>query len=142
MWTLAASFSVHYQNTRESLYRHTRGALDRLDSTSTQASSGSTTEVELVQSWLFLAIHELMCVDFRRGWMSAGRAFRLIQLSWLQDPDSTNLNLGQTEWVEMECRRRAFWLAYCLDRFISIRNGSPVTFSEQVNKNKPPYYLS
>ncbi|KAI0840337.1 fungal-specific transcription factor domain-containing protein [Hypoxylon sp. FL0890] len=128
MWTLAASVSAHYQNIGDSLYRYTRRALESLDS---KCMGLAMTEMEQVQAWLLLAIHEFMCVDFSRGWVSAGRAFRLIQLNWLQYSDGPDVNLGQTDWVDAEQKRRTFWLAYCLDRFVSVRNNSPMTFSEQ-----------
>ncbi|KAI1477823.1 hypothetical protein F4774DRAFT_419856 [Daldinia eschscholtzii] len=128
MWTLAASVSAHYQNIGDSLYRYTRRTLETLDSKSIGLPIA---EVEQVQAWLLLAIHEFMCVDFNRGWVSAGRAFRLIQLNWLQYSDGPDVSLAQMDWVDSEQRRRTFWLAYCLDRFISVRNHSPMTFSEQ-----------
>ncbi|OTB07892.1 hypothetical protein M426DRAFT_265915 [Hypoxylon sp. CI-4A] len=128
MWTLAASVSAHYQNIGDSLYRYTRKALEGLD---TNVVGIGMTEMEQVQAWLLLAIHEFMCIDFSRGWVSAGRAFRLIQLNWLQYSDGHDVSLGQTDWVDTEQKRRTFWLAYCLDRLVSIRNNSPMTFSEQ-----------
>ncbi|OTA90740.1 hypothetical protein M434DRAFT_22754 [Hypoxylon sp. CO27-5] len=128
MWTLAASVSAHYQNIGDNLYRYTRKALEGLDS---KCMGLAMTEMEQVQAWLLLAIHEFMCVDFSRGWVSAGRAFRLIQLNWLQYSDGADVNLGQTDWVDVEQKRRTFWLAYCLDRFVSVRNNSPMTFGEQ-----------
>ncbi|KAI1393302.1 uncharacterized protein F4822DRAFT_423771 [Hypoxylon trugodes] len=128
MWTLAASVSAHYQNIGDALYRYTRRALEGLDS---KCMRIATTEMEQIQAWLLLAIHEFMCVDFKRGWVSAGRAFRLIQLNWLEYSDGPDGNLTRTDWVDMEQKRRTFWLAYCLDRFVSVRNNSPTTFSEQ-----------
>ncbi|KAI0138706.1 fungal-specific transcription factor domain-containing protein [Hypoxylon sp. NC0597] len=128
MWTLAASVSAHYQNIGDSLYRYTRRSLESLDS---KCMGLAMAEMEQVQAWLLLAIHEFMCVDFSRGWVSAGRAFRLIQLNWLQYSDGPHVNLGRTDWVDAEQKRRTFWLAYCLDRFVSVRNNSPMTFTEQ-----------
>ncbi|KAI1410605.1 hypothetical protein F5Y13DRAFT_181286 [Hypoxylon sp. FL1857] len=128
MWTLASSVSAHYQNIGDTLYRYTRRSLESLDS---KCMGLAMTEMEQVQAWLLLAIHEFMCVDFSRGWVSAGRAFRLIQLNWLQYSDGSDVSLGQTDWVDAEQKRRTFWLAYCLDRFVSVRNNSPMTFSEQ-----------
>ncbi|KAI5867889.1 hypothetical protein GGS23DRAFT_190 [Durotheca rogersii] len=128
MWTLAASVSAHYQNIGDSLYRYTRRALENLDS---KCMGFTMTEVEQVQAWLLLAIHEFMCVDFGRGWVSAGRAFRLIQFNWLQYSDGPEVSLAQTDWVDGEQKRRTFWLAYCVDRFVSIRNNSTMTFNEQ-----------
>ncbi|KAI1085460.1 fungal-specific transcription factor domain-containing protein [Whalleya microplaca] len=130
MWTLAASVSAHYHNIGDALYRYTRQALESLDSKSTCLT---LTDIEQVQAWLLLAIHEFMCVDFSRSWISAGRAFRLIQLNWLQYADAPDMGLATTaaDWVDAEQKRRTFWMAYCLDRFVSVRNGSPMTFNEQ-----------
>ncbi|KAA8642438.1 fungal specific transcription factor domain-containing protein [Aspergillus tanneri] len=129
IWTLAASVSAPYENIGDSLYQHARRGLEALDCKNTSLAS---TDLEQVQAWLLLAIHELMGVDFRRGWISAGRAFRLIQLNWLHGTDGTHLTRVQTDWIESEQKRRTFWMAYCLDRFVSMRTGSPPTFSERV----------
>ncbi|THC89926.1 hypothetical protein EYZ11_010608 [Aspergillus tanneri] len=124
-----SSVSAPYENIGDSLYQHARRGLEALDCKNTSLAS---TDLEQVQAWLLLAIHELMGVDFRRGWISAGRAFRLIQLNWLHGTDGTHLTRVQTDWIESEQKRRTFWMAYCLDRFVSMRTGSPPTFSERV----------
>ncbi|KAJ5351646.1 hypothetical protein N7452_000620 [Penicillium brevicompactum] len=129
MWTLAASFSAHRQNVGESLYQYTQQLLHSLDSSIQNFSSNN---LEQIQAWILLAVHEFMCVDFRRGWVSAGRAFRLIQLNWRHGIDGSSLAHKQRDWVESEEIRRTFWMAYCLDRFVSIRIGSPLTLSENV----------
>jgi len=131
MWTLAASVSAQYQSTGDELYNSTRRALEALDSKTPHPRARDT---EQVQAWLLLALHEFT-FDFRRSWTSAGRAFRLIQLNWLQyslGPDLPGDNNPSTEWVAAEEQRCTFWVAYCLDRFISIRIGTPATFSELV----------
>jgi hypothetical protein len=135
MWTLAASVSAHYQSVGHSLYQNTRRLLEELDSKNIKLAS---TDLQQVQAWLLLAIHEFMCVDFRRGWMSAGRAFRLIQLSWRHGTDGPDSTQVQGDWIESERRRRTFWMAYCLDRFVSMRIESPLTFSETVSNIELP----
>ncbi|KAL6232513.1 hypothetical protein BDW75DRAFT_217723 [Aspergillus navahoensis] len=129
IWTLGASVSALRENIGGSLYQYARRGLEVLDSKNTSLAS---TDLEQVQAWLLLAIHEFMGVDFRRGWISAGRAFRLIQLNWLHGTDGWDLTRAQTDWIESEQKRRTFWMAYCLDRFVSMRTGSPPTFSERV----------
>jgi hypothetical protein len=131
MWALAASVSSHYGNIGASLYRCACQALESLESRSTSSTSVDT---EQVQAWLLLAIHEFNCVDFRRGWRSSGRAFRFLQLNWLH---GTEIFPAHMDWTETEQRIRTFWVAYCLDRFISVRNGSPLTFTEQVIRLLP-----
>ncbi|KAL4819970.1 fungal-specific transcription factor domain-containing protein [Aspergillus spinulosporus] len=129
IWTLGASVSALHENIGHSFYQYARRGLEALDSKNMSLAS---TDLEQVQAWLLLAIHEFMSVDFRRGWISAGRAFRLIQLNWLHGTDGWDLTRAQTNWIESEQKRRTFWMAYCLDRFMSMRTGSPPTFSERV----------
>lgn len=150
MWTLAASASAYHLTLRDSLYQRTRQVLECLDqrtgsvdepTNNNTAVMNATAETELVQAWLLLAVHELMCVSFRRAWMTAGRAFRLIQLdsSWtaadggVSTEGHINNQHHQAQWIDIEQRRRTFWFAYCLDRLMSMRNGSPPTFSERVS---------
>lgn len=133
MWTLAASASVNYWTLRDQLYQHTCQILDSLER---QGVHSSTLSIERVQAWLLLAIYELTTFGFRRAWVSAGKAFRLIQLdsSWtaatglLADDDMHHGKGNHTSWVELEQRRRTFWFAYCLDRLLCLRNGSSPTF--------------
>lgn len=129
MWALAASVSAQFQTIGQSLYQDTRQALELLES---RHSDIKSIRIEQVQACLLLAIYEFMRSDYCRGWMSAGRAFRLIQLMRLQEIDVPGCNRTQTDWVEMEEKRRTFWVAYALDRFVCIRYGCPLTLTEQV----------
>lgn len=131
MWALAASASTgHHQNIRDSLYNSSCKAVEKLAS----SSPGLTRRIEYIQAWLLLAIYEFMFQDFRRGWVSAGRAFRLIQLAGYESTDAQNKGEPQYQpaWAEMEERRRTLWLAYCLDRLLGMRSDTPLTFSDQV----------
>ena len=138
MWMLAASLSAQYQHIRDPLYRSTRELLEGLDLTDDKMES---VEIEQAQAWVLLAIYEFMRTSYRRAWMSAGRAFRLVQLMRLYELDAPNTvdrrpsitSLRDEEaWTATEEKRRTFWMAYCLDRFISIRNVWPLTLNEQV----------
>ena len=129
MWTLAAASSAQCQSVTESLYRDSRRVLEGLETRETKIKS---IDIEQVQAWILLAIYEFMRIDFRRGWMSAGRAFRLIQLMRLHEIDMPSITVTPSDWVETEEKRRTFWMAYSLDRFISIRSGWPLTLSEQI----------
>lgn len=131
MWALAASASTgHHQNIRDSLYQSSCRAVEKLASTSPYL----TRRIEYIQAWLLLAIYEFMFQDFRRGWISAGRAFRLIQLAGYENTDAPNKGEPQYQpaWAEMEERRRTLWLAYCLDRLLGMRSDTPLTFNDQV----------
>lgn len=136
MWALAASASTgHHQNIRDSLYQSSCRAVEKLAS----ANASLTRRIEYIQAWLLLAIYEFMFQDFRRGWISAGRAFRLIQLAGYESTDAPNKGEPhyQPAWAEMEERRRTLWLAYCLDRLLGMRSDTPLTFSDQVLVRMP-----
>ncbi|KAI4120392.1 MAG: hypothetical protein LQ341_007549 [Variospora aurantia] len=51
---------------------------------------------------------------------------------YCREIDVPGCNRTQTDWVEMEEKRRTFWVAYVLDRFVCIRYGCPLTLTEQV----------
>ena len=136
MWTLAASFSVQFQQIGESLYHDTRHMLEMLD---LKGNTVEPIEIEQVQAWILLTIYEFTRSCYRRGWMRAGHAFRLVQFMKLYELDIVASNTA--DWVEVETKRRTFWMAYCMDRFASIRNGCPLTLSEHVVGFCPSYSL-
>ncbi|KAH8769030.1 fungal-specific transcription factor domain-containing protein [Diaporthe sp. PMI_573] len=133
MWTVAASTSSgQYQTMANYLYRYASQSLLNLESwdSGDEWSQMRPNDFSQIQAQLLLAFYEFKCVDFRRGWMRAGRAFRLIQLNWFYDMLSTSSTMS--DWVEAEERRRTFWVAFCLDRTISLRNDAPCTFNEPI----------
>ncbi|KAF3390939.1 Asperfuranone cluster transcription factor afoA [Talaromyces pinophilus] len=138
MWILAASCSRQFQSICDMLYNETRQMLEVLD---TRDSDIDGLEIEQVQAWILLVLYEVTRSHSRRGWISAGRAFRLVQLMRLFEIDGTGgiLSPSTTEdWVTLEERRRTFWMAYLLDRFISVQNGLPLTLNEQVILTRLP----
>ncbi|KAL1878256.1 hypothetical protein Daus18300_002174 [Diaporthe australafricana] len=77
-------------------------------------------------------MYEFKHLDFRQGWLTAGYAFRLIQLGWFQEIISgMDLLPDSMDWTELEEKRRTFWLAFYLDRIISLRTDSPCSFGEE-----------
>ncbi|CAD0085710.1 unnamed protein product [Aureobasidium vineae] len=86
-------------------------------------------------------MYEMKRVSFRKGWISAGRAIRLIHLLKLHEIDMpAGLNdkdpLVEAQQSEntltvIEERRRTFWMGYFLDRMVNLVNQVPFTISEQ-----------
>lgn len=137
MWTLAASLSTHCQSIRNSLYTETKRRLEALES---RENEMDLFDIEEAQAWLLLAIYQFTRTTYRKGWMSAGRLIRLVQLMRLYELDSPNeiaSQLMEPEWVEVEEKRRTFWMAYTLDRFANIRKGWPITLTEQILTRLP-----
>lgn len=132
MWTLAACASAHLQHMRESLYACARSKLEALDNKDDFTDAATLAQA---QAWLLLTHYEFRYMHYRRAWITAGRAFRIIQLTKLHEIDrlsNTVLNLAVPEtWVEIEEKRRTLWLAYCLDRFVNITNEWPLSLHEE-----------
>ena len=145
MWTLASSLSSQFQNDGRRLYGKTRQLLAALE----LEEHCYQISLEQAQAWTLLSIYELTCQDFHRGMMSAGRAFRLIQMMRLyeldvpQTPPATmqleqfqgQLTLQgpvQDDWIDIETKRRTFWLAYTMDRFTSMVDGLHMFFDERL----------
>ncbi|KIM94093.1 hypothetical protein OIDMADRAFT_136671 [Oidiodendron maius Zn] len=135
MWTLAMSLSSQFENMRELLYTETRQMLEERD---LGENDMNVAHIEQVQAWILVTFYEFLRCSYRRAWCSAGRVFRLIQLLRLHEVDSpplSNLKVSgavNEDNIMTEEKRRAFWVAYCLDRFISVHNGLPLTLNEEV----------
>ncbi|KAL8722728.1 MAG: hypothetical protein Q9225_000840 [Loekoesia sp. 1 TL-2023] len=150
MWTLASSLSSQFSIEGRKLYAKTRQLLHALESD----ESYHQVSLQQAQAWTLLAIYELTCQDFRRGMMSAGRAFRLIQMMRLYELDapttSGTMQLEQyhgqltlqgpvqDDWVDVETKRRTFWLAYTIDRFTCMVDGLHMLFDERLIRTRLP----
>ncbi|KAJ5519983.1 transcriptional regulator family: Fungal Specific TF [Penicillium fimorum] len=132
MWALAAASSGHLQHMRESLYTRARSGIEALDH---DIESSSAACLQAAQAWLLLTHYEFRYMSYPRTWLTAGRAFRIIQLAKLHEIDRLNdvtINMAHPEaWAEAEEKRRTYWLAYCLDRFLNISNEWPLSLHEE-----------
>lgn len=100
------------------------------------------TEHECIQAWLLLAYYDFMRKPEQQALLTAGRAFRLLQLSNLLSIDkqdggkmaseqlasSSNaaafayLPVLDESWRETEEKRRTVWAAFILDRLSGMLN--------------------
>ena len=135
MWTLAASLSTQFQHIRDSLYTVAKQTLEAIELKSDQVEP---LDIEQVQAWVLLTIYEFMRVSYRRGWMSAGRVFRLVQLMRLYEIDEPGTTAPPLDCTVSEEKRRTFWIAYLLDRLVSIPRGWPLTLNEQMVSSRLP----
>ncbi len=123
------ALSSQFESSREMLYMETRQMLEALD----LADDGlQPVRIEQVQAWLLIAFYELARASYRRASISAGRAFRLVQLAQLHEIDNPGNLFDEGDVVAAEERRRTFWVAYCLDRLICMRSRGPLTLTEEV----------
>lgn len=133
MWTMAMSLSAHFESMRETLYTETRQMLERLD---LYENSMQNVDIEQAQAWILVTFYEFLRTNYRRGWISSGRVFRLVQLLKLHELEDQSTCI-ESETLSSSCiateeKRRTFWVAYCLDRFVSVWNGWPLTLTEEV----------
>jgi hypothetical protein len=135
MWNLAASVSSQFQLLRTELYREARMHLDALEMDNDESGPKC---IEQVQAWILLSIYEFSH-DYQRGLVSAGRAFRLIQLMRLYEIDGNHTINLQGNWVDIESCRRTFWVAYTIDRFTGVHDNLPLTLNESTVCHVPIY---
>jgi hypothetical protein len=136
------SFSSQFEGLRENAYSETREMAEELELADHDAGA---VRIELVQTWIIITCYELLRAEYHRAWLSAGRVFRLVQALRLHEVDGPHKarepgNLDRSEQrIEVEEHRRAFWFAYCLDRFINVHNPLPLTLCEtDVRTTTPP----
>lgn len=174
MHTVAAAMSAQYQSLGDALYQETcqllesqcMRTLSRSDSADASwlastnnpcprpCSAGDKIPIELIQAWLLLAHYELVRVDEHQAMLTAGRAFRLVQLARLHDIDESssvedmppNNPAGsdgdQSEenltFTIAEEKRRTFWVAFSFDRFLCSHNEWPLTLQDGAIRTRLP----
>ena len=123
-----ASVSVEHVNLKQICYQKARSLMEI---TELETDDARFMSIEALQASLLIALFELKSMFFARAWVSLGRAIRLAQMLRLHKMDQEDdLNvLGKlrrtsdkvgAEWSETEEKRRAFWVAFILDRFSNI----------------------
>ncbi|KAF2996707.1 hypothetical protein E8E13_005551 [Curvularia kusanoi] len=139
MWTLAVSTSSQFQHIQDDLYSQTRLLIDNLEMKQLQADC---IEIEQVQAWGLLAVYEFMRIGYRKAWMSAGKFFRYAVLMKLHNVDGIDglaaAPLQNLSFIELEERRRTFWMAYTIDHITSLLDRLPLTFDQHVILTRLP----
>jgi hypothetical protein len=134
MWTLASMLSAHSRHLVEPLYHQAKQMLEDL---SVETNDNSSFNTALAQAWVLVVTFEFMRTYHRQAWMSAGRAFRLVQALRYHEIDNPIDKRGPSspqcgDFIEVEERRRVFWMTYFLDHLISMRDDWPITLNEHV----------
>ncbi|KAL2017950.1 hypothetical protein VTK56DRAFT_1482 [Thermocarpiscus australiensis] len=150
MWTMASAMSSQFHHLRDLLYCGTVDQLHALDSRLGAGLCPLDEEASLLaqaQAWILVAVYEFvkLASSFRRPWTSVGRAIRLVQLLRLNEMDASDgvfdidvfAEKDHDAVIEMEERRRTFWMAFCLDRFACAMDGLPQTLAEPISTRLP-----
>jgi len=133
MWANAASVSEKYSCHQDILYRRARKYAEYDEM---RGQGQDCVSVAHSQTWSLVAMYEFKNMFFPRAWMSVARAARLSLMMGLNRVDGAGLDVKQClappkDWTEREERRRAFWMAYCSDRFASVGTGWPMIVDER-----------
>ncbi|OGE56339.1 hypothetical protein PENARI_c003G05074 [Penicillium arizonense] len=133
MWALASLLSAQFREMIEPLYQKTKQTLESISI----EGNDYNVNTELAQAWVLVVIFESMRTHHRQAWMSAGRAFRLVQAMRYHEIDRPTDKGGPSsprngDFIQVEERRRVFWMAYFLDHVISMRDDWPITLNEHV----------
>jgi hypothetical protein len=86
MQTLAAAMSAHWCYLSGQLYSETRSLLET--QSQMQANPRDKVPLEQIQTWLLLSHYELLRVGIHQAMLTAGRAFRLVQMARLSYIDT------------------------------------------------------
>ncbi|KAK4160155.1 hypothetical protein QBC43DRAFT_270881 [Cladorrhinum sp. PSN259] len=143
MRAMAAAMSAQFRSLADSLYHETLRLLETRSQTPT-LGEGLEMPLEQIQAWLLLAHYEILRVNEHQAMITAGRAFRLVQMARLYELDreeaeeNSKTASSDEEFAELEEKRRTFWLAFCLDRFLCSRNDWPLTLFEELARTRLP----
>ncbi|KAF4415135.1 acetate regulatory DNA binding [Fusarium acutatum] len=132
MRALAASMSSQFRSRGEDLYLKARQMAEDLEASELGLPwTDAAINIEQIQAWLLLAHYELLAPHIYPVSTTARQALRLVYLSRLHCSDQQESSTGSSSnssndsastrlnFPALEERRRTFWVAFCLDRFLS-----------------------
>lgn len=148
MRAMAAAMSAPGRRFCDQLYAETCHLLE-----AHKIGSKADISVEYIQAWLLLAHYELLRVGEYQAMLTAGRCLRLVLMARLADIDSpgpdgvdysqaspvliNRENVRGDTFANVEEQRRVFWLSFCLDRSLCLRNEYPLTLQEDMVSASP-----
>ncbi|KAI1063445.1 hypothetical protein LB506_012794 [Fusarium annulatum] len=139
---LAASMSSQFRSRSDEFYNKARHLADELDAEHLILPY-TDISIQLVQTWLLLAHYELLDPSRYPQSETIQRAFRFVQLARLHCTDRLDPSPGfhpcgpgtsqsaLLPFASVEERRRTFWVAFCLDRFLGGHEESMMRIHEQ-----------
>ena len=138
VWATASLTSAQFQHLQDTLYPELKRMLASSSLFPGAGGQQLAVDVELAQAWVLTAMYEFAKTYHHEACISAGRAFRLVQLMRLHriDPICSS-NTGDV--IVAEERRRVFWMAFVLEGLYSMRNSLPLVVNEHmVSGHIPP----
>lgn len=94
--------------------------------------------LESVQARLAQCIYLLASSRINQAWYIFGTATQMILALGLHRKRFSQTSVAASQLIEVECRKRVFWSAYTLDRYLSVILGRPRIFrDEDVDQQLP-----
>ena len=138
VWATASLMSVQFQHLQETIYPELKRLLASTNLPSNSNGGFLEVDIELVQAWILTATYEFVKTYHHEACISAGRAFRLVQLMGLHEMDLPVNSTGSSstgsgsDFILLEEKRRAFWMAFTLEALYSMRNNLPLVINEHM----------
>lgn len=87
--------------------------------------------LESTQARLVQVFYHLMTCRFNHAWYIFGNCLQMISAMGLQRRSSRNRTAGQTDYLAGQHRKRIFWSAYILDKYLGVVLGRPPHFHDE-----------
>ena len=133
MWALASSVSEKYAIFQDYFYQLARKHV-QVDELEGRGETMLT--ISHTQMWCLTAIYEQMTNMVFKGYLSSRKAAALCIVLGLHKLDgvgltSSHVQAPSNDWIELEQRRRTFWMVFIQDKFLSTASGFPVAIDER-----------
>ncbi|KAL8959687.1 MAG: hypothetical protein Q9193_003485 [Seirophora villosa] len=136
--SLGASLMDGYAHVKDKCYQIARKNFEACER---EEDGANLMTIEALQACILVTYYELRGKGFARAWMTLGRAIRLAQMMGLDRMDAPEASVAGTlrfqqtlapaqSPLELEERRKAFWVLFIHDTYASVRSGTPVTIDE------------
>ncbi|KAL8973220.1 MAG: hypothetical protein Q9197_002446 [Variospora fuerteventurae] len=136
--SLAASLMDGYAHVKDKCYQIARKSFETCER---EEDGANLMTIEALQACILITFYELRGKGFARAWMTLGRAIRLAQMMGLDRMDAPEpsvtgtLKFQQTlppaqSQLDLEERRKAFWVLFIVDTYASVRTGTPVAIDQ------------
>ncbi|KAF2852114.1 hypothetical protein T440DRAFT_517063 [Plenodomus tracheiphilus IPT5] len=96
--------------------------------------------LESAQSRLVQVLYLLMSCRFNQAWYTFGHALQIISALGLHRRDDRKKAATNTkrDFIEEQCRKRTFWVAYILDKYLGVIFGRPRHYhDEDIDQDLP-----
>ncbi|KAJ6279044.1 fungal-specific transcription factor domain-containing protein, partial [Bipolaris maydis] len=97
------------------------------EATRLTASETGIPQLESAQCRLIQVLYLLMSCRFNQAWYVFGHALQIIAALGLHRRDDRKRSASATkrDYIEQQCRKRTFWVAYILDKYLGVIFGRP-----------------